>query len=145
MDTLSKLFSRLPRYVWIMLSVAWMTFIFFLSSRQRIAVSEQYWTNFMVFKSLHVIEYAILSMLNTMALIKNTNGITMKTAALYGAILALVYAISDETHQSFVPTRTGQPQDVLIDSIGIFSVYWFITQYEKNKKGPTTPLRPRTP
>lgn len=108
-------------------------------------MSEQYWTNFMVFKSLHVIEYAVLSMLNTVALVKNVDGLSPKTAALCGAVLALMYAISDETHQLFVPTRTGQPRDVLIDSIGIFSVYWLISLYEKNKKGPTTPLRPRTP
>lgn len=32
--------------------------------------------------------------------------------------LAVLYAISDEFHQSFVPGRTGMPLDVFIDSMG---------------------------
>jgi VanZ family protein len=29
-----------------------------------------------------------------------------------------MYAVSDEWHQSFVPTRVGTPWDVLIDAAG---------------------------
>ena len=35
------------------------------------------------------------------------------------AVVAFLYAISDEVHQSFVDGRHGSPIDVLIDSIGI--------------------------
>ena len=35
------------------------------------------------------------------------------------AIIALLYAISDEVHQSFVEGRHGSPVDVLIDAVGI--------------------------
>jgi VanZ family protein len=122
-----------------------MTIIFLLSSRQRVVVSEEYWTNFIFFKSLHVIEYAILTMTNTIAIFRNVDGIGLKRAALYACFAALVYAISDEIHQLYVPTRSGQVQDVLIDSIGIFSVYWLISLYEKSKKGPSASLHPRSP
>ena len=35
------------------------------------------------------------------------------------AVIALLYAISDEVHQSFVEGRHGSPVDVLIDALGI--------------------------
>lgn len=34
-------------------------------------------------------------------------------------VIAVVYACSDELHQTFVGGRSGRPLDVLIDSIGI--------------------------
>jgi len=145
MDTLPKLFSRVPRHTWIIPPLVWMTIIFFLSSRQRISVSEEYWTNFIFFKSLHVIEYAILATFNTIAIFRNVNGITLKRAVLYACLAALVYAVSDEIHQLYVPTRSGQVRDVLIDSIGIFSVYWLVSLYEKSKKDPSASLHPRSP
>lgn len=141
----SKLNSRLPRYVWVVPSLAWMILIFLLSSRESVSVSEKYWTNFLVFKSLHVIEYAVLTLLNTLAIVKNNTHITFRKAVLVAALLALAYAASDEMHQLYVPTRTGNIRDVLVDSIGIFSVYWLITHYEKSKERPPISLRSRTP
>ena len=35
------------------------------------------------------------------------------------AVIALLYAVSDEVHQSFVEGRHGSPVDVLIDAVGI--------------------------
>lgn len=40
-----------------------------------------------------------------------------KTAWL-ALVLAVLYAISDEFHQTFVPGRNGTPVDVTIDSLG---------------------------
>ena len=37
--------------------------------------------------------------------------------------LSFIYALSDEYHQSFVPNRSGNIIDVLIDSMGIFFAY----------------------
>ncbi len=122
-----------------------MATIFILSSRQRVEVSEEYWTNFFFFKSLHVIEYAILMVLNTFAFLKNMHGITLRKAVMYAGVCALLYAVTDELHQLFVPTRTGKYQDVLIDSIGIFSVYCLILLYEKTQKSHPSSLHTRTP
>ena len=50
-------------------------------------------------------------------------------------IICILYAISDEIHQSFVFGRTGQFTDVLIDSIGIVIGCIFISIiYNKYKK-----------
>lgn len=96
----------------------WMIFIFSLSSRQSIGVSEELIINFIVFKSLHLIEYAFLFFLFFRAfytyLSKNK-----KRAYLYAAIAALLFAVTDEMHQVLVPTREGSPRDILIDSLGI--------------------------
>ncbi len=38
--------------------------------------------------------------------------------ALAALLLALLYAVSDEFHQTFVPGREGRWQDVVIDTVG---------------------------
>jgi VanZ family protein len=43
-------------------------------------------------------------------------------------VLAVLYAISDEVHQSFVPTREGTLRDVIIDAIGALLAWTALTQ-----------------
>ena len=63
-------------------------------------------------KTAHFTEYLILGLLVS-NLIKNYNKKT------YIAILiCILYAISDEFHQFFVPGRSCQLMDMIIDSIG---------------------------
>ena len=66
----------------------------------------------------HFTEYALLAFLLWRALrtswIGKANGVIAATC--FG--LAALFAASDEFHQSFVPTRTPSPRDVLIDCIG---------------------------
>lgn len=97
--------------------VVWMTVIFFLSARESVQVADEPLINFLFFKTLHVIEYAILFVLYYRAL-KN------KTAAL---LLTLLYAATDEIHQLFVPTREGRLRDVIIDAIGAGMSWILIT------------------
>lgn len=94
-----------------------MTVIFFLSGRESVQVADEPLVNFLFFKTLHVIEYAILFVLYYRAL-KN------KTAAF---LLTLLYAVTDEIHQMFVPTREGRLRDVIIDAIGAFISWISIT------------------
>lgn len=97
--------------------IIWMVVIFFLSGRSSVQVAEEPLINFLFFKTLHVIEYAILFALYYRAL-KN------KTAAL---LLTLLYAVTDEIHQLFVPTREGRLRDVIIDAIGATIAWISIT------------------
>lgn len=103
----------------------WMAIIFILSSRQRVAVSESYTISFLIFKSLHIIEYAFLYFLLFRALYPY-KGITLKKKYIYAFIIAALYAASDELHQTFVPTREGKVRDVIIDWIGITLMYSYI-------------------
>ncbi|MDA1316804.1 MAG: VanZ family protein [bacterium] len=108
--------------------IVWMTFIFFMSSRQRIGLSEVFIFNFIIFKTLHMIEYAALFFLIFRALKTTFTNMSNKETLRLAVILALLYAIFDELHQTFVPTREGSIRDIGIDSIGILLCF----QYTKH-------------
>lgn len=105
----------------------WMIVIFFLSSRESTQVSDIYTWNFIFFKSLHVIEYAILYFLLFRATLP-ANLKNQKKARLIAFLIAIIYAASDEIHQTFVPTREGRLRDVGIDTIGM-SLMYIYTKY----------------
>jgi VanZ family protein len=93
-------------------------------------------------KMAHVTEYAILALLlwralRTLQTVPSVAGrlnpaepLSWRWPVAIGAFaLAVLYAITDEFHQSFVPTREGQAFDVLIDSVGaalgLFALWLF--------------------
>lgn len=108
-------------------AIAWMIMIFLFSSRQRISVADEQVINFLFFKSIHVIEYAILYALVLRAIItssyKNKDVQQMYISAI---IICILYAVSDEIHQTFIPTREGAIRDVFIDTLGMLIMYTFI-------------------
>lgn len=110
-------------------ALALMITIFFLSSRQRIAVSEEFAINFIVFKSLHVIEYATLFFLVFRGYYRTFSHKNMNKIYGYAIVTTFLYAVSDEVHQTFVPTRTGTVRDVFIDSIGILLCFQYTKMY----------------
>src|SRR4051812_45036036 len=93
--------------------LVWMAIIFTLSAQQgggHLGSAEV-----VLRKLAHVAEYLALTLLLLRAL--RRSGIA---AALPIALVAtLLFAISDEWHQSFVPRRTATTRDVAIDGIGI--------------------------
>ena len=101
--------------------------IFFFSSRERAHVSDVSSINFLFFKSLHVIEYAALYFLIFRAGLEGKDR-NKKRAWVTAFIIAILYAISDEVHQTFVPTREGRPRDVVIDLLGMSLMYAY-TKY----------------
>ena len=106
-------------------SLFFMTFIFYLSSRQRVEVSEVYLIQFAIFKTLHVIEYGFLYIINYRAL-KNLRRRPAWQNQIDAFIITFFYAITDEIHQVFVPTREGRMRDIVIDLIGIIAALWYI-------------------
>lgn len=93
---------------------------------------------FLVRKTAHFGEYGILGLLGygyiltryiisfNKDLIYIWKDIWLKVCIIT-QLLASLYAISDELHQSFVPDRNPAITDVLIDSAGAFSIILFIT------------------
>lgn len=77
---------------------------------------------FLIRKAAHVSEYAVLAWLawRTFLAMQTASAAPARpwraAAGAWG--LAVIYAISDEWHQTFVPTRVGTPWDVLIDAGG---------------------------
>lgn len=68
-------------------------------------------------KSAHLIEYAILAALTCRAQVTARARIP-RSLALRTLAACAAYALLDEAHQSFVPSRTGSIVDVLVDSAG---------------------------
>jgi len=61
-------------------------------------------------------------------------------------VIAVLYAVSDEYHQSFVDGRHGTPVDVAIDTIGmgLAALAWVLAARRRGRPGPPWPLRPAT-
>ncbi len=118
-------FGQLIAVYWLPV-VLWMGIIFFLSSRHNVMVSPEYVWNFLFFKSLHLIEYAALFTLTARALWRqDTKG---DKAPVYrnAFIVTILYAMTDEIHQQFVPSRQGALRDVIIDGIGAGLIWYFL-------------------
>jgi VanZ family protein len=94
--------------------LVWAGIIFYLSSLPKLG---QLHRSLLIPKVAHVIEYAVLTFLLVRALA--THGLALRYMLWIAAALALIYAASDELHQSFVPNRHSSLLDVLIDSVGI--------------------------
>lgn len=109
-------------------AIVWMIVIFLLSSRQSVSVSTNYWLNFLFFKTLHVIEYAILYVFYFRAMKSTYMGKNVVIPYAIAFILTILYAITDEIHQTTVPTREGKLRDVIIDGIGASIAWIFIAQ-----------------
>lgn len=72
-------------------------------------------------KAAHVAEYALLALLLYRAVRRTwerSPEIWCRQCAAWAFGLAVLYAASDEWHQSFVPSRGGAVQDVIIDAAG---------------------------
>lgn len=68
--------------------------------------------HFFIRKGAHFFAYFTLGILTTYALRKNRR---QKWIAFF---ICVIYAISDEIHQLFIPGRSGEIRDVLLDSTG---------------------------
>ena len=92
---------------------------------------------FGVRKTSHVTEYAVLALLCWRAWRQPVRGVVrpwrwMDTA--FAFTVAVVFAVSDEWHQSFVPSRQGSGWDVLLDSAGAalgLLVLWRLGRWRK--------------
>lgn len=105
----------------------WMAFIFLLSSRQSVSITGAFTIDFAIFKGLHMIEYGILFFLLFRAFysIKDKH-INIGKKYFFPLTLAILYAVSDEFHQTLVITREGTIRDILIDTAGIVLLYMYI-------------------
>lgn len=103
--------------------------IFWLSSRTAVQSSEQsgaiveflkkifgdnVFTDFIVRKSAHCLEFTGLSFLFNLSLYLTKN----KPSYIFAVILTSVYAATDEFHQLFVEGRSCQISDWMIDTAG---------------------------
>ena len=93
--------------------LALMALIFFLSAQPDLD-SGLGTLDVVLRKLAHATEYALLTLLWAWALRPAT-----RWNVLAAAMIAVLYAASDEFHQTFVEGRHGSPVDVLVDSAGV--------------------------
>jgi VanZ family protein len=74
--------------------------------------------HFLVRKAGHFTEYAVLGLLAVRAFSASSHTTLRRGWFLAALLLVSVYALSDEYHQSFVPTRTASIYDSFIDMAG---------------------------
>jgi VanZ family protein len=138
-----------------LLVILWMTLIFYLS-HQPVAKSNKLSTgiteklvevvermdsdknlnlgrvNHILRKNAHFFAYLILGILVVNGL-RSSGMVGIKSIGL-GILICVLYAISDEVHQLFVPGRGGQVKDVLIDSAGSITGIIVYKMINKNKE-----------
>lgn len=86
----------------------------------------------LVRKNAHFIAYFILGVVTFNAL--RRSGVRGYPSVVIALGICVLYAISDEVHQLFIPGRSGEVRDVLIDSAGAsvgIGVYMVIKMVRK--------------
>ncbi len=125
----------------IILSIAWMTIIFTYSSQngeqvdnkattiietitendqtyqekteeEKVLVNNDY--EFYISKTVHVLEYGALCFFLFLAFIMIKK---RWLNYLFAFLVTVIFAISDEYHQTFIPDRSARPQDIVIDAM----------------------------
>ena len=134
----------IKKHINILLVLIWMAVIFIMSSFNATESSNQSniivniivnifninninLVSFIIRKLAHFTEYLILGIL-TYNLINNHNKKTY-----IAIIICVLYAISDEIHQMFVPGRSCQILDMTIDSLGSITGIYLLKLINKYK------------
>ncbi len=85
-----------------------------ITEEKKIEIKENY--SFIVRKAAHFTIYLVLGLLVSLVLIgKNLN---IKQIIIYGVLICMAYAITDEIHQIFVSGRSGEIRDIIVDTCG---------------------------
>jgi hypothetical protein len=112
----------------------------FVCGPEAVRQFEMFWgiAWFTVVKGWHAAEFAIL----TAALIASLNAwrpLQRPRNILLAGILCVLFAASDEFHQTYVPTRGGSVWDVLIDSLGVGLVVLFCLSRHRERETSVLP------
>ena len=108
-------------------AIIWMGVIFYLSSRVRVSLTKQFITDFIIFKTLHMVEYAILYFLLFRGFYSfKKEKLSWNKRMISALIISIIYAATDEMHQLSTPTRQGTVRDIIIDAAGATLMYIYI-------------------
>lgn len=120
--------------------LAWMGLIFFLSAQPELPSAKSDLLDVIFKKAGHAVAYGVLMFLTLRALSESERELqlrhnhlersaaqsrdesrnieSVKRLFTIAFLIVIVYAISDEIHQSFVPNRTSRPMDIVFDMLG---------------------------
>jgi len=114
--------SLLTKLVNWLLTFLWMAIIFYFSSIPNLKITEGL-SDLILRKIAHFSVYFILNFLLFRSIIQTNKS---NKTIFYSTLFSILYAISDEIHQYFVPTRNFSFVDILIDSAGAFTFLFLL-------------------
>ena len=119
-ERLSRILARPPRGAWAATAAAWAATIFLLSSRPGDPAAAKSFPIQFLHNGAHAPIYALLSGFVLLALAPRPGSVPEPGGRALGLALlvAVLYALSDEWHQYFVPGRTASAVDVATDAFG---------------------------
>ena len=111
-----------------------MGIIFYLSSSSRPSLTNVATYDWGFYKIVHFCAYATIYAAFFRAFYRTENH-DLTNVFVFSLMATVLFAASDELHQTYVPGRDGNPIDVGIDTLGASFVYFFIKgNFEKIKK-----------
>lgn len=110
-------------------ALIWMAAIFFVSSQSSLPQAPDTLLDLILKKGLHMIAYGVLAGLFWRAL----NSRPALPRAGMSWLLAVLYAATDEYHQTFVPGRHGRPMDLIFDGVGALIALGLIWRWERRR------------
>jgi len=97
---------------------------------------------FLLRKAGHVTEYAILALLAARAFTSSSRELLRSHWFWLSLLFVVAYSLSDEFHQSFVPSRTGSIYDSLIDSLGGLTMLALLALGKRREAGNSLSTHP---
>lgn len=123
-------FQKYEKYVsWFL----WLLVIFVLSSQSLSFLAPLNIWEWIMRKIFHMFEYAIVTYL-TFRILSEEEKRHYYWNLFWAFAFTILYAISDEYHQTFTTGRVGVYTDVLIDSAGALISTWLIFLNHKHKE-----------
>lgn len=105
----------------------WAAMIFKFSSGSVPSASDNFWLDFIIKKTGHIILFASLAALIYRGFIGY--GMDRKKAAILSVVFSFLYGVSDEFHQMFTQGREAKPRDVVIDGFGASITMFLFYKY----------------
>ena len=142
--------SRLRRYFPLIL---WMMVIFFASTGEfsasktnlliqpllrwlfpHISNERVTFVHFLLRKCGHFSGYAMLGLLAARAFINSSHAVLRRSWFVAALLLVCLYALSDEYHQSFIPSRRASIYDSLLDMTGGLAALVLVALWHKRRR-----------
>ena len=107
----------------------WAGVIFVISNQQMLPGTDVFIYDFLLKKSAHMFVYAIFYWLVYRGVQLTTSKASLFLHWTLPLVVCLIYAVSDEIHQSFVPGRYATLRDIGYDMVGAGVVFLKKYQY----------------
>jgi VanZ family protein len=131
--------SRLPRWLRDFVPlILWMALIFWFSSQSVLVDIESDANEKLIYKTAHITVYAVLAWLWWRALAARRE--VSWSILLLALLFTVLYGISDEIHQLFVPGRHGQIADIFFDTGGALVMILLIRRVKRVRDLPPIEL-----